>query len=109
MLSKIKISADFIKSKFNLNPVVGIVLGTGLGDLVNCIDDIQSLDYTEIPNFPKSTVKGHKGKLIFGKIAGVNVVAMQGRFHFYEGYSAQEVVFPIRVLKFSTCSGITCN
>ena len=100
MLSKIKISSDFIKSKFNSNPVVGIVLGTGLGDLVNSIENVQSLDYTDIPNFPKSTVKGHKGKLIFGKISGVNVVAMQGRFHFYEGYSAQEVVFPIRVLKF---------
>jgi len=100
MLSKIKESADFIKSKFDNSPVVGIVLGTGLGDLVDYIEDSESIDYSQIPNFPLSTVKGHKGKLIFGKISGVNVVAMQGRFHFYEGYSIQEVVFPIRVLKF---------
>ncbi|WP_310556952.1 purine-nucleoside phosphorylase [Flavobacterium sp.] len=100
MLSKINDSCDFIKSKTNFNPEYGIVLGSGLG---NFTDDIQiecTLPYSEIPNFPVSTVLGHKGALIFGTIGDKKNVAMQGRFHYYEGYNMQEVTFPIRVLKY---------
>jgi purine-nucleoside phosphorylase len=83
-----------------MRPTVGIVLGTGLGGLVGEIDVETSIDYADIPHFPLSTVESHKGKLIFGTLAGKKVVAMQGRFHYYEGYSMEQVTFPIRVLKF---------
>ena len=99
MITKIKQSSDFIKKKIALKPEVGIILGTGLGGLVKEIENIESINYDEIPNFPISTVEGHSGKLIFGKLGGKNVVAMQGRFHFYEGYSMEQVTFPVRVLK----------
>ena len=99
MLEEIKASADFIKSKISFVPEVGIILGTGLGGLVKEIAIIYSLDYSEIPNFPLSTVEGHSGKLIFGELGGKKVMAMQGRFHFYEGYSMQQVTFPVRVMK----------
>jgi purine-nucleoside phosphorylase len=99
MLEKIKNTVDFIKSKTDFQPEVGIILGTGLGGLVNEIDVTFTLPYEEIPNFPVSTVVGHKGQLIFGVLGGKNVVAMQGRFHFYEGYSMQELTFPVRVMK----------
>ncbi len=81
-------------------PKVGIILGTGLGDLANQITDRQEIPYSEIPNFPISTVKGHSGKLLIGKLGGVDVLAMQGRFHFYEGYPMEKVTFPVRVMKF---------
>jgi purine-nucleoside phosphorylase len=100
MLEKIQETIAFIKSRTNVEPVIGIVLGTGLGGLVNEIETIDTLPYHEIPNFPVSTVVGHEGKMIFGKLGGKHVVAMQGRFHYYEGYSMQEVTFPIRVMKF---------
>ncbi|OQX80802.1 MAG: purine-nucleoside phosphorylase [Bacteroidetes bacterium 4484_249] len=100
MLEKIQKTTAYIKSKIELEPEVGIVLGTGLGGLVKEIEITGTLPYSEIPNFPVSTVKGHEGKLIFGILGGKNVVAMQGRFHYYEGYTMQEVTFPIRVLKF---------
>jgi purine-nucleoside phosphorylase len=100
MLETIKSTANFIKSKTNINPKVGIVLGTGLGGLVKEIEIHNELKYEDIPNFPVSTVEGHSGKLILGKLNGVEVVAMQGRFHFYEGYPMSTVVFPIRVMKF---------
>jgi len=100
MLKNIKVTTDFINKKIDISPEIGIVLGTGLGNLTNEIDIIESLPYSEIPNFPISTVKGHEGKLIFGKLGGKNVVAMQGRFHYYEGYNMQELTFPIRVLKY---------
>ena len=100
MLERIKETTDFINGKIDFSPEIGIVLGTGLGKLANEIDVTASLPYAEIPNFPMSTVKGHEGKLIFGKLGGKNVVAMQGRFHYYEGYSMQELTFPIRVLKY---------
>ncbi len=100
MLEKIQETTAYIKSKIDFEPSVGIVLGTGLGGLVKEIEIVGTLPYIEIPNFPVSTVKGHEGKLIFGKLGGKNVVAMQGRFHYYEGYTMQEVTFPIRVLKF---------
>ena len=101
MLEKILETVDFIKSKTNgFEPEVGIVLGSGLGGLVDVIDTQYSIPYKEIPNFPVSTVAGHQGKLILGTLSGRKVVAMQGRFHYYEGYSTKEVTFPIRVLKY---------
>ncbi len=92
-------TADFIKSKTGFDPEFGIILGTGLGALVDDIEVQQEIAYDQIPNFPVSTVESHKGKLIFGKISGRNVIAMQGRFHFYEGYNMKEVTFPVRVMK----------
>ncbi len=83
----------------DFSPKVGVVLGSGLGNFTESIDIKYSIDYSEIPNFPVSTVEGHKGSLIFGLIAGKRVVAMQGRFHYYEGYTMQQVTYPIRVLK----------
>jgi purine-nucleoside phosphorylase len=100
MLEKIKETGAYIQSKTGFNPEVGIILGTGLGGLVKEIEIQHSLGYETIPNFPVSTVEGHSGKLIFGKLGGKNVVAMQGRFHFYEGYSMKEVTFPVRIMKF---------
>jgi purine-nucleoside phosphorylase len=100
MLEKIKESTKYIKEKYNVNPQVGIILGTGLGGLVSEIDVAHSIPYDEIPNFPVSTVEGHSGKLIFGKLGGKDVVAMQGRFHFYEGYEMWQVTFPVRVMKY---------
>ena len=100
MLKAIQQTADFIKEKNNFSPEIGIILGTGLGGLVNEIDTVQAIPYEEIPNFPVSTVEGHKGQLIFGQLGCKKVVAMQGRFHFYEGYSMNELVFPVRVMKF---------
>lgn len=99
MVEQINEAVDFIKNKGISIPEVGIVLGTGLGGLVNEISIEQEISYDQIPHFPVSTVESHHGKLIFGKIAGKNVVAMQGRFHYYEGYSMQQITFPIRVLK----------
>ena len=99
MLEKIQETAKFIQDRVKLKPEIGIVLGTGLGGLTNEIETTKSIPYAEIPNFPISTVKGHKGKLIFGKLGAKNVIAMQGRFHYYEGYTMQEITFPIRVLK----------
>jgi purine-nucleoside phosphorylase len=99
MLEKIQATADFIREKTACKPKVGIILGSGLGALVDSIDIKHSLDYTQIPNFPVSTVEGHKGKLIFGTLDGTEVVAMQGRFHYYEGYPMQHITFPVRVLK----------
>ncbi len=99
MLEKIKESAAYISSKTNVNPTIGIILGTGLGGLVKEINIIDTIPYEEIPNFPVSTVESHSGKLIFGELGGKKVVAMQGRFHYYEGYSLQQVTFPVRVMK----------
>ena len=99
MLEQIKSTASFIRSRVQFEPQVGIILGSGLGGLVDHIDIAASIDYKEIPGFPVSTVAGHKGRLIFGTLGGKRVVAMQGRFHYYEGYTPQQVVFPVRVLK----------
>ena len=99
MLKKIQETVEFIQSKFNFNPEIGIILGTGLGGLTKEINIEHQIEYKDIPNFPVSTVEGHKGILIFGEFAGKKVIAMQGRFHFYEGYTMQEVTFPVRVLK----------
>ena len=100
MLDKIKETTEYINSRTTVKPTVGIILGTGLGGLVKEIEIIDEVPYEEIPNFPVSTVKSHSGKLIFGNLGGKQVVAMQGRFHFYEGYTMKEVTFPVRVMKF---------
>lgn len=97
--AKIQEAVSFIRKKTQEEYPVGIVLGTGLGALAKEIQLDFALDYADIPNFPISTVETHHGKLIFGTLAGKKVVAMQGRFHFYEGYSMQQIVFPIRVMK----------
>ena len=100
MLKQIKETVSFIESKITNKPEVGIILGTGLGGLVKEIEIKHILTYEEIPNFTVSTVEGHSGKLIFGILGGKNVIAMQGRFHYYEGYTMQQVTFPVRVMKF---------
>jgi purine-nucleoside phosphorylase len=100
MLEKIRSTAGFIKSRTNFQPDIGIILGTGLGGLVKEIEIIHTLPYETIPDFPVSTVEGHSGKLILGILGGKNIVAMQGRFHYYEGYTMNQVVFPVRVMKF---------
>lgn len=100
MLQEIDEAVQFIQSKCGTTPSVGIVLGSGLGSFVDQLQVECEIPYSHIPHFPVSTVKGHEGKLIFGNLAGKKVVAMAGRFHYYEGYSTGEVVFPIRVLKF---------
>ena len=98
MLSKIKESKDFIYPFLDGEYSIGIILGTGLGELGKSIKIKQAIPYAEIPNFPVSTVEGHQGKLLIGQFGNKNVIAMQGRFHFYEGYSMKEVTFPVRVM-----------
>lgn len=99
MLEKIKATATFINEKIKRSIDAGIILGSGLGGLVREIEIELEIPYSEIPDFPVSTVDGHSGKLIIGKLAGKTVLAMQGRFHYYEGYSMKEVTFPVRVMK----------
>ena len=99
MLKEIKETVEYLKSNTTIRPEVGIILGTGLGGLVDEIEIEDSISYTDIPHFPVSTVEGHKGRLIFGTIGGVPVMAMQGRFHYYEGYSIEKVTYPVRVMK----------
>jgi len=99
MLNKIKETADFLKAAQKTQPKTGIILGTGLGGLVKEIVMEKTIPYNEIPHFPLSTVEGHQGKLIFGTIKGTPVMAMQGRFHYYEGYNMKEVTFPVRVMQ----------
>jgi purine-nucleoside phosphorylase len=100
MLSKINTAVSFIQHLYATKPQVGIVLGSGLGSFTSEIVVEKEILYSDIPHFPISTVEGHSGKLIFGELGGKKVVAMAGRFHFYEGYGTDEVVFPIRVMKF---------
>jgi len=104
MLEKIKATANYIKERIGASPEIGIILGTGLGGLVNEIEILDSIPYRDIPDFPVSTVDGHAGRLIYGKLGKKEVLAMQGRFHYYEGYSMKEVTFPVRALKLA---GIT--
>jgi len=99
MLEKIKQTADFIRANVNDLPKIAIILGSGLGNLVDYINDKQIIAYKDIPNFPISTVEGHSGNLIFGTFSGKRVMAMQGRFHYYEGYDMKQVTFPVRVMK----------
>jgi purine-nucleoside phosphorylase len=100
MTDKIAEAVKFIKTVYPGQPEVGIVLGSGLGSFVNEIKIEKEIPYADIPHFPVSTVKGHGGKLIFGELSGKKVVAMSGRFHYYEGYQSHDVVLPIRVFKF---------
>jgi len=99
MLNEIKETAEYLKGRTGASPQVGIILGTGLGGLVKEIETEHVVPYEEIPHFPVSTVEGHSGKLIFGRLGGRQVLAMQGRFHFYEGYDMKQVTFPVRVMK----------
>lgn len=100
MRQQIDETVSFLRKSTHSEPQIGVVLGTGLGELADQIDQEVVLSYKDIPHFPLSTVETHAGKFIFGKLAGKQVVAMQGRFHFYEGYSMQQITFPIRVMKF---------
>lgn len=99
MLEKIKETANFLRARVTEIPDLAIILGTGLGDLVDHIEDKIYIPYSEIPNMPVSTVEGHSGNLIFGRLAGRSVIAMQGRFHYYEGYDMKQVTFPVRVFQ----------
>ena len=92
-------AAEFIRRKANVQPQIGMILGTGLSPLAEEIEDAVIIPYQEIPHFPVSTVHGHAGRLVLGRLSGVNVCVMQGRFHFYEGYSPQQVTLPVRVMK----------
>jgi purine-nucleoside phosphorylase len=105
MLEKILETTEFLKAKGITDPDAGIILGTGLGELTAKIDIRTEIDYKEIPNFPVSTVEGHAGKLIYGEFGGKKIVAMKGRFHYYEGYGSEQVSLPVRVLKYL---GIKC-
>jgi purine-nucleoside phosphorylase len=98
MYEKIQQTASWLKEQMTTSPKTCIVLGTGLGQLAKEITDSYEFPYSDIPNFPVSTVEGHAGKLIFGKLGGVDIMAMQGRFHYYEGYTMKEVTFPVRVM-----------
>lgn len=100
IVEKIQETVSFLKNEGVSNPQTGIVLGTGLGQMINEIEIELSIDYSTIPNFPVSTVESHSGKLIYGKIGNRKVLAMQGRFHYYEGYNLAEITFPIRVMKY---------
>lgn len=99
MLNQINDALKYLQSKTEVKPQVGVILGTGLGGLVNEINIINEISYEDIPHFPVSTVEGHSGKLIFGELGGKQVIAMQGRFHYYEGYTLQQCTFPVRVMQ----------
>lgn len=103
LLRKIREAHDHIREATRHRPQVGIVLGTGLGSLAERIENAVSVPYSEIPNFPISTVESHAGELVFGELAGVKVVAMSGRVHYYEGYSMKEITFPVRVMRSLGC------
>lgn len=98
MLQKIQETAQWIKAHTQLAPETAIVLGTGLGRLASEIEVVDAFPYSEIPNFPVSTVEGHSGRLLFGRLGGKEVMALEGRFHYYEGYTMKEVTFPVRVM-----------
>jgi purine-nucleoside phosphorylase len=100
MWNEVQQTVKYIKETTNFAPCYGIILGSGLGGFADDIEIEHSIPYTDLPNFPTSTVEGHEGRLIFGKIGNENVVAMQGRFHYYEGYTMQQVTFPVRVMKY---------
>ena len=100
MWEQVQETINYIKEKTNFTPEYGVILGSGLGSFTDDILIEYTLPYTEIPNFPVSTVQGHKGALVFGTIGDKKVVAMQGRFHYYEGYDMKQVTFPVRVMKY---------
>ena len=96
---KVKESSDYIRERVQESPEIGVVLGSGLGSLVDMMEDKTVIPYQEIPNFPRSHVEGHAGNLVFGRIGRKHVVAMQGRFHYYEGFAMKEVTYPVYVMK----------
>jgi len=100
MLSAINEAVSFIRERIREVPETAVILGTGLGNIVNHLELLEVIDYKEIPHFPESTVEGHAGKLILGRLKTTPVLVMQGRFHYYEGYTMEEVTFPVRVMKF---------
>jgi purine-nucleoside phosphorylase len=100
LIQELEETVAFIRTRYAGEPRIGIVLGSGLGNLSREIDVEKEIPYEDIPNFPLATVEGHQGKLVFGRLMGKNVVVLSGRFHYYEGYSPAQVVFPIRVMKF---------
>ena len=100
MWEQVQETVSFIKERIDFTPEYGVILGSGLGNFTDDMEVAYTLPYNEIINFPVSTVQGHKGALVFGTIGDKKIVAMQGRFHFYEGYSMTEVTFPVRVMKF---------
>ncbi len=99
MTNELKQTVDYIKGQGISEPEIGIVLGTGLSKMVQYMDVVKVVDYDRIPNFPVATVESHHGRLIYGMLNNKKVVAMQGRFHYYEGYSMQQITFPVRVMK----------
>ncbi|MBY6035622.1 purine-nucleoside phosphorylase [Fictibacillus nanhaiensis] len=99
LTEKMNEAASVIEEKVSIKPEIGLILGSGLGELADEIENPVTIDYRDIPHFPVSTVEGHAGKLVIGILNGKSVVAMQGRFHYYEGYPAQDVTFPVRVMK----------
>jgi purine-nucleoside phosphorylase len=103
---KLSEARSYLNEKVNFLPEMGIILGSGLGGFVQVMEDKISIPYKDIPNFPVSTVEGHKGELVFGKVQGRPIVAMQGRFHYYEGYNMQEVTFPVRVMQVLGVTGL---
>jgi purine-nucleoside phosphorylase len=103
---KLSEARRYLAGKVNILPEMGIILGSGLGGFVQIMEDKVSVPYRDIPNFPVSTVEGHKGELVFGKVHGKPIVAMQGRFHYYEGYNLQEVTFPVRVMQVLGVTGL---
>lgn len=118
MYDKVKESADYILNRVENRPKVGVILGSGLGALVDSMEDKVYVDYCDIPNFPQSTVEGHEGRLVFGRIKDIQVVAMQGRFHYFEGYTMKEVTYPVYVMKMmgienvvitNSCGGINTS
>lgn len=98
-ISKIEEAAEYIKSKIAIEPEIGIILGSGLGSLADEVENPTIIDYTDIPNFPESTVQGHAGRMVIGQLQGKNVVVLQGRFHYYEGHPMNSVTMTVRVLK----------
>ena len=98
MYEKIQETVSWLKARMHTSPKTAIILGTGLGQLASEITDSYEFSYKDIPHFPVSTVEGHAGKLIFGKLGGKDIMAMEGRFHFYEGYAMKEVTFPYQLL-----------
>lgn len=99
LMNQLNETVNFIRSQVSMQPKAGIILGSGLGNLTDELEVEASIPYAEIPHFPVSTVKGHSGKLLFAKLNGKNVIVMGGRFHYYEGYTAQQVVYPVRVMR----------
>jgi purine-nucleoside phosphorylase len=99
LIDRINQTRDFLKGEVELSPEIGLILGSGLGNLADEIEEAIKIEYKDIPNFPLSTVEGHEGALVFGKLKGKSVVAMKGRFHYYEGYGLEDVTFPVRVMK----------